>query len=376
MSCERCSVSTVRTLYPLRLIWRQISSRHSSRSSAQMMRILPTIAPSPLSDFSTPWRLCWVSNIKSIHVTWKFFWKNKLKSLLLEAKFLHRCCRGGKADYDPVGGNCLPSDCSRSSEPNYGLLRGSSFTSLFGYMYPDIRARLECPPAHFRGWAKDFYIFFRVFCRFLKTMVLTFSPKCYHVSTISWSMTLRHSCQTQNTSKLCMLCAQKSSSQMQEKILSSMLWNFLSALFYSVAVKLIKSCPNCLNWRLKGLWRKSKLQSYDKCAYRYSFGFCHCVIDCNQVVIAAIVTNADYVLQLLNEIRFPNTNEPIGADHFVRKWLNHIEDFSGIDWKFIRWLVSELFLNLLSRHPWPTCLYYGTLRPFAVSKQACLLRRS
>jgi len=51
---------------------------------------------------------------------------------------------------------------------------------------------------------------------------------------------------------------------------------------------------------------------------------------CLQVVIAAIVTNADYVLQLLNEIRFPNTNEPIGADHFVRKWLNHIEDFSGI----------------------------------------------
>ena len=35
------------------------------------------------------------------------------------------------------------------------------------------------------------------------------------------------------------------------------------------------------------------------------------------------------MLQLLNEIRFPNTNEPIGADHFVRKWLNHIEDFSG-----------------------------------------------
>lgn len=48
------------------------------------------------------------------------------------------------------------------------------------------------------------------------------------------------------------------------------------------------------------------------------------------MVIAAIVTNADYVLQLLNEIRFPNTNEPIGADHFVRKWLSHIEDFSGI----------------------------------------------
>lgn len=67
----------------------------------------------------------------------------------------------------------------------------------------------------------------------------------------------------------------------------------------------------------------------------------------NQVVIAAIVTNADFVLQLLNEIRFPNTNEPIGADHFVRKWLNHIEDFSGRDRLFIRLLFPERNPNLL-----------------------------
>ena len=71
------------------------------------------------------------------------------------------------------------------------------------------------------------------------------------------------------------------------------------------------------------------------------------VINRNQVVIAAIVTNADFVLQLLNEIRFPNTNEPIGADHFVRKWLNHIEDFSGRDRQFKRLFFSEHFANLL-----------------------------
>jgi len=33
---------------------------------------------------------------------------------------------------------------------------------------------------------------------------------------------------------------------------------------------------------------------------------------------------------LLNEMRFPNSTEPIGCDQFVRKWLTHIEDFTGI----------------------------------------------
>merc|ERR1712142_788076 len=36
------------------------------------------------------------------------------------------------------------------------------------------------------------------------------------------------------------------------------------------------------------------------------------------------------VLTLLDQIRFPNSAEPIGADQFVRKWLSHIEDFTGI----------------------------------------------
>jgi hypothetical protein len=40
--------------------------------------------------------------------------------------------------------------------------------------------------------------------------------------------------------------------------------------------------------------------------------------------------NPELVLRLLNEIRFPNSPEPIGAEQFVRKWLGHIEDFTGI----------------------------------------------
>lgn len=51
---------------------------------------------------------------------------------------------------------------------------------------------------------------------------------------------------------------------------------------------------------------------------------------CLQVVIAGIIYNCDMVLSLLDQIRFPNSAEPIGADQFVRKWLSHIEDFSGI----------------------------------------------
>lgn len=51
---------------------------------------------------------------------------------------------------------------------------------------------------------------------------------------------------------------------------------------------------------------------------------------CLQVVVAALLHNPDDVLNLLNEIRFPNSPEPIGADQFVRKWLGHIEDFTGI----------------------------------------------
>ena len=47
-------------------------------------------------------------------------------------------------------------------------------------------------------------------------------------------------------------------------------------------------------------------------------------------MIAGLIYNCDMVLQLLNELRFPNSTEPIGADQFCRKWLSHIEDFSGI----------------------------------------------
>ena len=49
-----------------------------------------------------------------------------------------------------------------------------------------------------------------------------------------------------------------------------------------------------------------------------------------QVVIAGIIYNCEMVLTLLDQIRFPNSAEPIGADQFVRKWLSHIEDFTGI----------------------------------------------
>ena len=35
-------------------------------------------------------------------------------------------------------------------------------------------------------------------------------------------------------------------------------------------------------------------------------------------------------MNLLNQVRFPNSTEPIGSDQFVRKWLTHIEDFTGI----------------------------------------------
>ena len=35
-------------------------------------------------------------------------------------------------------------------------------------------------------------------------------------------------------------------------------------------------------------------------------------------------------MNLLNQVRFPNSSEPIGSDQFVRKWLTHIEDFTGI----------------------------------------------
>ena len=48
------------------------------------------------------------------------------------------------------------------------------------------------------------------------------------------------------------------------------------------------------------------------------------------MVIAGIIYNTDNVLQLLNEIRFPNSSEPIGADHFIQNWLRHVEDFTGI----------------------------------------------
>ena len=50
----------------------------------------------------------------------------------------------------------------------------------------------------------------------------------------------------------------------------------------------------------------------------------------NQVVIAGIIYNCEMVLTLLDQIRFPNSAEPIGADQFIRKWLSHIEDFTGI----------------------------------------------
>jgi len=40
--------------------------------------------------------------------------------------------------------------------------------------------------------------------------------------------------------------------------------------------------------------------------------------------------NCEMVLTLLDQIRFPNSAEPIGADQFIRKWLSHIEDFTGI----------------------------------------------
>ncbi|CBY39595.1 unnamed protein product [Oikopleura dioica] len=51
---------------------------------------------------------------------------------------------------------------------------------------------------------------------------------------------------------------------------------------------------------------------------------------CLQVVVSAMLHNPELVLRLLNEIRFPNSPEPIGAEQFVRKWLGHIEDFTGI----------------------------------------------
>merc|ERR1711990_269875 len=51
---------------------------------------------------------------------------------------------------------------------------------------------------------------------------------------------------------------------------------------------------------------------------------------CLQVDIAGIIYNCEMVLTLLDQIRFPNSAEPIGADQFVRKWLSHIEDFTGI----------------------------------------------
>ena len=49
-----------------------------------------------------------------------------------------------------------------------------------------------------------------------------------------------------------------------------------------------------------------------------------------QVVVAGIMYNSNLMMMLLNELRFPNSSEPIGSDQFVRKWLNHIEDFTGI----------------------------------------------
>ncbi len=47
-------------------------------------------------------------------------------------------------------------------------------------------------------------------------------------------------------------------------------------------------------------------------------------------MVSAMLHNPELVLRLLNEIRFPNSPEPIGAEQFVRKWLGHIEDFTGI----------------------------------------------
>jgi len=51
---------------------------------------------------------------------------------------------------------------------------------------------------------------------------------------------------------------------------------------------------------------------------------------CLQVVVAGIMYNSNLMMMLLNEVRFPNSSEPIGSDQFVRKWLTHIEDFTGI----------------------------------------------
>ena len=82
------------------------------------------------------------------------------------------------------------------------------------------------------------------------------------------------------------------------------------------------------------------------------------------MVIAGIIYNCEMVLNLLDQIRFPNSAEPIGADQFVRKWLSHIEDFTGIhdrrvcimglcalmQSRIVSILFSKYFLNSFQTH--------------------------
>ena len=85
---------------------------------------------------------------------------------IVSVLLVHRCCRGGKTDYDPVGRNRMPSYCPCSAKSNHGLLWRSPFPSVFCYMYSDFGTRLERPSAHFWGKTKPFFFVFYHFVGF------------------------------------------------------------------------------------------------------------------------------------------------------------------------------------------------------------------